>query len=183
MSLIDFKSAECKLVLTERFLLFIGDQVFSGPFFDWGQSKSWLTHMFMLARLCRLQEINPDRTLYIITCKVCCQYINQVPTEAASNRILNFRFINWFPDSWGDLFMDQEEIHPAHVREWCLSFEDNFLSWSHLLFFSSNLDCTTLSCTTLIIVDWSFKGLVPGRNNFMDSEVHCTDEIVFSTIV
>ena len=155
MSLIDFKSAEFKLVLTKRLLLLIGDQVFSGPFFNRCKGKSGLTHMLMLARLCRLEEINSNWTLYIITCEVCCQNINQVPIETTSNSILNFRFVNWFPDSRGYLFMDQEEIHPAHIWEWGLSFEDNFLSWSHLLFFSSNLDCTTLSCTTLIILDWS----------------------------
>ena len=183
VSLINFKSAERKLVLTKRLLLLIGDQVFSGPFFNRCKGKSGLTHVLMFARLCRLQEINSNWTLYIITCKVCCQYINQVPIETTSNSILNFRFVNWFPDSRGDLFMDKEEVHPAHIWEWRLGFEDNFLSWSHLLFFSSYLDCATLSCTTLIILDWSFEGLVSGRDNFMDSEVHCTDEIVFWKIV
>ena len=84
--------------------------------------------MLVLARLLRLQEVDADGTLDIVSCKISGQDVDQIPVEFPANSILDLGLINRFPNCGRYLLMDEEKVHSIHAWEAGRGLHDDFLS-------------------------------------------------------
>ena len=75
----------------------------------------------MLTRLLREIELDSDLFVNVVSSHVRCQDIDVVPLVHTRTCLLDFRFVNWFPDVLSHLLVNQEKFEASHVRECALN--------------------------------------------------------------
>ena len=110
--------------------------------------------MTMLTGLLRVEEVDANLAINIITCHVRRKQVHRKPCVHIIGYRLDLRLVNRLPCLAIDELVDQEEVEASHLREGCLSNHLDFFFGTKLLLLSCDLDDTILILTTLIIHKW-----------------------------